>query len=334
MKRIAFYLFCCLSAVLFVSCEGDPVNSDIRATVLLDDALNVNYASATISGHLIVDSSHSFSKSATLYYSSSEFTMNDLKASGNNKRLSLNPDGSFTLLLVGLSGGTTYNYAVVATVEGLSFETAIKAFSTTTTLPSGAIDMGLSVKWASSNVGAGRPEDFGDYYAWGETEPKSNYSWSTYKFATGSSGSLIKYNTSSSYGTVDNKTVLEPVDDVAHEKFGGKWRMPTAAEWTELRDEDNCDWTWTKQNGVKGKLVTSKKTGNSIFLPAGGFRSKDQFNGAGYYGFCWSSSIAANSPDVAWYVHFYTDDAFYPSGVICENGYRYRGHPVRPVCEY
>ena len=186
--------------------------------------------------------------------------------------------------------------------------------------------MGLSVTWASCNIGASNPEDYGDYYAWGETETKSNYSWSTYKFGTSSSGPFSKYNTYSLCGTVDNKTFLEPEDDVAHVKLGGKWRMPTDAEWTELRNTDNCTWTWTTQNGVYGRLVTSKKTGNSIFLPAAGDRNTGYLYNTGSDGLYWSSSLYTYTyPNFAWYVGFNSD--FVGRGDFD----RFNGLSVRPV---
>ena len=136
------------------------------------------------------------------------------------------------------------------------------------------VDLGLSVKWATCNVGASKPEEYGDYFAWGETQPKNTYDWSTYKWCNGSYDTQTKYCTKSSYGTVDNKTQLELSDDAARANWGGSWRMPTDAEMTELREQ--CTWTWTTQNGVYGYKVTSKKSGytnKSIFLPAAGYRS-------------------------------------------------------------
>ena len=129
-----------------------------------------------------------------------------------------------------------------------------------------AIDLGLpsGIKWASYNVGATVPEEYGGYYAWGETEEKSNYEWSTYKYCNGSYTSLTKYCTSSSYGTVDNKTILEPEDDVAHVKWGGSWRMSTLDEIKEL--DNNGTWTWSTLNGVNGYRVTGPN-GNSIIPP-------------------------------------------------------------------
>ena len=156
------------------------------------------------------------------------------------------------------------------------------------------IDLGLSVKWASYNVGATKPEEFGDYFAWGETEPKNDYSWETYKWCNGSYDSLTRYNTKTDYGTVDFKTQLELSDDAAYANWGGNWRIPTDAEWTELRE--NCTWTWTTLNGVNGYNVTSIVNGNSIFLPAAsnmiGTSLYDVFVGGDY----WSSTLTSGSP--------------------------------------
>ncbi|MBR3075818.1 MAG: hypothetical protein IKH11_08740, partial [Bacteroidales bacterium] len=158
----------------------------------------------------------------------------------------------------------------------------------------------------------------------GETEPKSNYDWSTYKWCNGSSNSQTKYNTNSSYGTVDNKTVLDPEDDAAHVNWGGSWRMPTDAEWTELRTK--CTWTWTTQNGVKGRLVTGPN-GKSIFLPAAGGRYDTGLGNAGSYGYYWSSSLHPY-PNTAYDVSFGSDNVHLGGG-----GGRYYGQSVRPVSE-
>ena len=194
------------------------------------------------------------------------------------------------------------------------------------------VDLGLSVKWATCNVGATKPEEYGNYYAWGETKTKTAYGWNTYKWATVTYDAedewwnletLTKYNTSSDFGTVDNKTVLDPEDDVARANWGGQWRMPTNAEWQELID--NCTWTWTTRNGVKGCTVKSNINGNSIFLPAAGFRNYDGLYLAGFDGGYWSSSLNTDDPYCAWYVIFYSD------GVYMNYGSRYYGRSVRPV---
>ena len=196
-----------------------------------------------------------------------------------------------------------------------------------------AVDMGTvvngkNIKWASFNIGASSPEEYGLYYAWGETEPKSNYIWDTYKWCNVLYNTLTKYNTNSSYGNVDNKTVLESSDDVASVKLGGKWRMPTDAEWTELQTK--CTWTWTTNyngTGVKGRIVTATN-GNSIFLPAAGYRGNTIPVNAGSYGYYWSSSLDTGNPNYVWYVNF-------SSGYVLRDHdlYRYYGYSVRPVLE-
>ncbi len=186
-----------------------------------------------------------------------------------------------------------------------------------------AIDLGLSVKWASCNVGASKPEEYGDYFAWGETEPKDRYDWSTYVWCGGSEKTLTKYNTVSSYGTVDNETTLEVVDDVARSKWGDGWRMPTDEECTELRN--NCTFSWTTQGGKNGYKVTSKINGNSIFLPAAGVWSETALFFDSSYGTYWSSSLDPESPNCAWYFDFYSYT------VKRFNDCRYYGRSVRPV---
>lgn len=195
------------------------------------------------------------------------------------------------------------------------------------------VDLGLSVKWRGWNLGATRPEEYGDYYAWGEVavEKKDDYYWPTYKWCNGASKKLTKYCPADrgdywdGTGVPDGKTVLDPEDDAAHVVLGGKWRMPTDEEWTEIRTQ--CTWTWTTLNGVNGYIVESKSNGNSIFLPAAGYQLGTHRGSLGSYGYYWSSSLGPDLPNQAWYVYFYSDlvDRGY--------GYRYVGFPVRPVTE-
>jgi hypothetical protein len=162
-------------------------------------------------------------------------------------------------------------------------------------------DLGLSVKWATCNVGATAPEEYGNHYAWGEITTKTTCDLSTYTLANGSSTTLTKYCTSSSYGTVDNRTTLEAADDASTQNWGGNWRMPTIDEWQELID--NCTWTWTTLNSIKGYEVKAIN-GNSIFLPAAGYRDGDVLDLAGSDGFYWSSSLNTSYPDGAQAVFF------------------------------
>lgn len=184
------------------------------------------------------------------------------------------------------------------------------------------VDLGLSVKWATCNVGATAPEEYGNYYAWGETTTKATYSWNTYTLTTDGGSTFTKYN------TTDGKTVLELADDAARANWGGAWRMPTDGEWGELLDECTWEWKYAYKGTTAGYLVTSKINGNSIFLPTAGYRDDDDLSYAGVCGYYWSSSLSTNYPCDAWFVYFISD------GVYRSNNYcRYYGRSVRPVCE-
>ena len=193
------------------------------------------------------------------------------------------------------------------------------------------VDLGLpsGTKWAACNVGATTPEAYGNYYAWGETEPKTTYSWATYKWCNGSSSTLTKYCNNASYGKdsfTDDKTVLDLEDDAAAVNWGGAWRMPTDDEWTELRE--NCTWKWTDDyngTGVAGRIVTSNINGNSIFLPAAGCRYNNFLMNAVFFGYYWSSSLGTDYPDRAWGVDVDSD-------FVGRDDYvRFYGLSVRPV---
>ncbi|MBR5674333.1 MAG: hypothetical protein IKW97_08030 [Muribaculaceae bacterium] len=186
------------------------------------------------------------------------------------------------------------------------------------------VDLGLpsGTLWATCNLGASSPEEYGDYFAWGETSPKNEYSWNTYKWCNGSENTLTKYCTDSSYGTVDNKTELEPEDDAAYVNWGPLWRMPSYDQQTELRTK--CTWTWTTLNGVRGNLVTGPN-GASLFLPATGYHWDSSFDYSGNYGWYWSNTLGSGSPYGAW------DQSFCNGTVGWERGYRRNGMTVRPV---
>ena len=193
-----------------------------------------------------------------------------------------------------------------------------------------SVDLGLSVKWATCNVGANKPEEYGDYYAWGETEPKDFYFWDTYKYCDGTYNSLTKY-TDSAYGKdgfSDNKSVLDPEDDVAHVKWGGNWRIPTKEELEELRTK--CTWTSTTLNGVKGYSVTSNVDGytdRSIFLPATGMRIRQWTENTDTIGRFWGNSIVTGDDYDAVYLDFDFSRGPGRFSII-----RCFGQCVRPVC--
>ena len=212
-----------------------------------------------------------------------------------------------------------FSFAAVATSLLLSVNIDAQSPATGTINGHDYVDLGLSVMWATCNLGASSPSQYGDYYAWGEAETKSEYT---------------KEN-SATYGK-DNFTF----HDAAAEKWGGSWRMPTKAECEELINNSTC--TWTIIAGHKGCKLTSEKNGNSIFLPAAGLRDEELFALADTMGNYWSSS----SSDKSYFLHykdkprveiknglahslaFFVDDA---PGL--DTSLRYGGSPIRPVTE-
>lgn len=181
-----------------------------------------------------------------------------------------------------------------------------------------AVDLGLSVKWASCNVGASSPEEYGDYFAWGETTTKSSYTESN----------SVTYDLSiselESRGIIDANGNLTAAYDAATANWGSEWRMPTLDEIKELRN--NCTWEWTTQNGVKGRKVTGPN-GNSIFLPAAGYRRDTSLGHAGSYGYYWSATPCSDNSYGAFNFGFY-------SGLyVWHYDFRSKGFTVRPVTE-
>ena len=211
-----------------------------------------------------------------------------------------------------------------------------------------AVDLGLSVRWASFNLGAVKPEEFGEYYAWGETQPyyqpgdaqsespvwkegkSDGYDWTSYQWCLGTRETLTKYCTNASYGNdgfTDGKTELDPEDDAAHVLLGGDWRMPTAAEIDELIA--NCNAEWTTENGVPGYRFTSNKegyTGNSVFLPAAGYRLGTTYVYVETDGLFWSKSVNTGAPYHAYDLHVKADRVWRGNGSS-----RPYGFPIRPV---
>ena len=185
------------------------------------------------------------------------------------------------------------------------------------------VDLGLSVKWATCNVGAQNPEDYGNFYAWGETRPKSRYSLKGYRFrASGDAPHNVKF---SKYDPDDksgpfSKKVLELADDVANLEWGGSWRMPTKEEIMELNW--NCDWVWTTQNGVKGVKITSKVEGytdRSIFMPAAGYRTDSRHLFPGVSGDYWSSTNSISKTS-AYSLYFDSCGSSLDNSIVAEIG--------------
>ena len=211
-----------------------------------------------------------------------------------------------------------------------NYKVVIRKESKTVPDPSAheTVDLGLpsGLLWATCNVGASTPYEDGDYFAWGETAPKSDYSWNTYKWCKGSFDTLTKYCNSSSYGYngfTDDKTVLDAEDDAATANWGADYRMPTYAEFTEL--SSYCTWTWDSSHN--GYTVIGRN-GNSIFLPASGYRYGSSLGSHGSYGLYWSATLYSGGADYAYGLYFDSGNHF-PN----YSSYRCYGHTVRPVAE-
>lgn len=188
------------------------------------------------------------------------------------------------------------------------------------------VDLGLpsNIKWATCNVGADCPEDYGDYFAWGETEPKDVYSWNTYKWYDTSSEYFSKYCFSSSDGNVDNRKALLTEDDAAHFYWGGTWRMPTKEEQDELRTR--CTWNWTSLNDVNGFKIIGPN-GNYIFLPAAGYINEGNLYDANTTGRYWSNSLSMINDLAAYYLIFLSKGGNWAWWNRCD------GLSVRAVCQ-
>ena len=281
-------------------------------TVTTDSASSVTGTGAKLSGNVTFDGNAVVIARGFMYGTSANNLSRSVQSGSGT--------GSFTKTLTGLSPGTTYFYKAYAintagTAYGdvMSFTTPA---STGTVNGHTWVDLGLpsGTRWATCNVGASTPTDYGNYYAWGETTTKETYEWSTYRYYDDSN--VTKYTGS------DNLIILEASDDAATANWGSGWRMPTVTEMQELFD--NCTQSWSTQNGVRGRQFTGQN-GNSIFLPAAGCFAGSSVNYAGSFGRYWSSSLYLGGSSFAWILYLPSDD--------CYTDYylRYYGYSVRPV---
>ena len=282
---------------------------------------NGSYTSATANGQIISDGGLSITEYGVVYSTSKNPTIANTKLKSNN----CDSDGLFTCDLTNLQKQTTYYaraYATNAKGTGYSEEISFTADYQ-------YVDLGLSVKWATCNVGANKPEEPGDYFAWGETKPKDYYDWSNYKWCAGDYDDLTKYCDYSSYAYassyVDKIYVLQLSDDAARANWGGKWRMPLKSEFDELYA--SCTWKSTTQNGTAGYLVTGKN-GKSIFLPKAGDKYHGSLDDLGSYGYYWSSTVCPYSYNSTYPFRAYA----YGNGNKISEFLRCCGLPVRPVC--
>lgn len=190
------------------------------------------------------------------------------------------------------------------------------------------VDMGTGVKWATTNIGANTPEEFGDYFAWGELAPKDEYTWENYEHRNKKSGSDYMIPENFVNGDGDNLE-FEPKYDAARKLWGGSWRMPTQSEIRALRTGTTKEWV--EQYGVNGYLLTSKTTGGQIFLPAAGYKEDKKTIYVGDHGYYWSSSMFDLMEGESYHLYFKNtkssqrfEPGFYPARL---------GFPIRPVTD-
>ena len=242
----------------------------------------------------------------------------------------------YSFSISGLDAGTTYYYRAYVKVNDAVYYGDVCSETTYGKKPTNYkvinghkfVDLGLpsGLLWATCNVGAVTAADDGNYYAWGETDSKSYYDWSTYKYST-SSSNLTKYN------ATDGKTTFDKEDDAAYVNWGVSCRMPTETEFTELLNSSNCTWTWTSMtasdgSSVKGYKVTSVTNGNSIFLPASGCRSNGELYDHGLSGRYWSSSTLGSYDSYHACLLYFNSSGYGQYGIG-----RCDGLTVRPVSE-
>ncbi|MCF0187902.1 MAG: hypothetical protein HUK04_00185 [Bacteroidaceae bacterium] len=197
-----------------------------------------------------------------------------------------------------------------------------------------AVDLGLSVKWATRNLGAGKPEEYGNYYGWGGTGTYAkgeDADWPMYWKKTGSTSLLFDDCGTSKdplqeYVYPNQKSISATKWDAARRKLGGKWRIPTQGEMTELLN--NCDWIWSTVNSVNGyKVVSRKDPSKYIFLPAAGFRNGTSLYNDGSDGRYWCALPHSIAPTFAYCMSINSDGRYVNEDLRCT------GLTIRPVTE-
>ena len=296
-------------------------------TVVTEEVSDITANSAVCDGEVTTDGGAEVTERGICWSANENPTVNDnYDAVGEGI-------GTFSATINGLEANTAYHVRAYATNEaGTAYGQDVEF----TTLEGGGsgehewIDLGLpsGTLWATCNVGANAPEEFGDYFAWGETQTKNIYNWNTYQHCCNGNGrQLIKYCTKSSYGNngfVDNLTEVQPNDDAATVNWDSEWCMPTGEQWEELLNNTNC--TWTTLNGVNGRQF-SGSNGQIIFLPAAGYWGNNfSTDSIGSQGMYWSSSLNSDEPDLGAHLFFTFDNC-----LLHFFSYRYFGNPIRPV---
>ena len=282
--------------------DGQTRYGTVRTFRTLDDNVvetgDIDEETLTVSSRLTIGGGAYSSLSLGVCYSGyTELpTVNDKTVTSNE----VDDENYYTVKLVSPGVGTIY-YRAYILIDGVPHYGAVKSFEREES-PHEYVDLGLpsGTLWATCNVGASKPEEYGDYFAWGETKPKSDYSWSTYFDSDDNGNTFKKYNNNGGL------TELLPEDDAATANWGSPWRMPSHDQINELFNSRYTTTEWTTLNDVYGRKITSKSNGNSIFLPAAGSRWGGDLSGAGSDGNYWSSSLYPGDGYGPYYLGFYS----------------------------
>lgn len=336
MKTIAV-LMLMTAAVFAVRCTPEQSTTSLEVKVSTYTPHDITGTSAICGGYVTVDHGFTFDELGVCWGES-------VKPSADGFHLSTtNWSEPYACTITGLEPNKTYHVRAYAK-RGLEYYYGEDRSFTTMNEPNNGggnagsgiynynghdyVDLGLpsGTLWATCNVGAATPEAYGDYFAWGETEPKTTYNWGTYKYCRGSEDRLTKYCSNSDFGYngfTDNLIVLQLNDDAATANWGSGWRTPTADQWRELYK--NTNHSWTSLNGVTGRLFVARN-GNRLFLPAAGCIGDSELSNVGSNGYYWSNSLYVDYPFSAWIFGIVSSAC----GMF-HSGVRGEGKTVRPV---
>lgn len=300
--KITMAVLVLVTTIIVFGCKKQD-NNDVRVTTYTPQ--DITQTSAVCGGDVIVTQGLSLNMLGVCWGTQRNPTVEDAHFSTTNW------SEPYVCTIIGLEPGTKYHVRAYA-LRGLEYYYGEdKDFTTKDNSGGGGlnghtyVDLGLpsGTLWATCNVGATTPEDYGDYFAWGETAPKTTYNWRSYHYCYGGYNQLTKYCNNSDYGYnghIDNLTMLQSMDDAATAHWGGGWRMPTYDQWVELFQYTTLQGN--AQNGVIGYLLTATN-GNNIFLPAAGRRWEDELD-SGVFQY-WSRSLYTDDPSCAWFYSIY-----------------------------